>query len=54
MRNKMKDEKFFAWQSRFYEHIVGTEEAFQKVREYINDNPLKWELDEENPKYLKK
>jgi REP element-mobilizing transposase RayT len=40
--------KNFRWQSRFYDHIVGTEEAFQKVREYIGDNPLKWDLDNEN------
>jgi len=39
----------FAWQSRFYEHIIRSEDSLKKIREYIHHNPLKWELDEYNP-----
>jgi hypothetical protein len=35
----------FAWQSRFYDHIIGNDESLQTIREYIFTNPLKWELD---------
>ena len=38
----------FAWQSRFYDHIIRDEKSFNIIRQYIFDNPLKWELDKEN------
>ncbi len=40
----------FAWQSRFYDHIIRGEKALNGIREYIVNNPLKWELDQDNPK----
>lgn len=39
----------FAWQSRFHDEIIRNENMLDKVREYICNNPLKWELDQENP-----
>lgn len=41
-----KIEKNFVWQSRFYDHIIRDEESLDSIREYIVNNPLKWELDE--------
>jgi len=41
--------KYFVWQSRFYDHIIRNESSLMKIREYILNNPLKWELDKENP-----
>ena len=38
------------WQRNYYEHIIRDEKELNKTREYIVNNPLKWELDEENPK----
>lgn len=38
----------FAWQSRFYDHIIRNEKELYEVREYILYNPSKWQLDEEN------
>ena len=35
----------FAWQSRFYDHIVRNEKSLDKIRNYIRNNPLKWDLD---------
>lgn len=38
----------FAWQPRYYEHVIRSEDALRKIREYIENNPLKWALDNEN------
>lgn len=40
----------FQWQSRFYEHIIRNEKELNRVREYIRNNPLRWELEQENLK----
>lgn len=37
------------WQRNFYEHVVRDETDLQAIREYIVNNPLQWELDENNP-----
>ncbi len=39
----------FAWQPRFYDHIIRNEKSLEKIREYIHFNPLKWDIDENNP-----
>ncbi len=36
----------FQWQSRFYDHIIRNEEDLRRIRDYIQNNPLKWESDE--------
>jgi REP element-mobilizing transposase RayT len=38
------------WQRNYYEHIIRHEEALNRAREYIVLNPLRWHLDQENPK----
>ena len=37
------------WQSNYYEHVVRVEIELHRIREYIANNPLQWELDRENP-----
>jgi REP element-mobilizing transposase RayT len=37
------------WQRNYYEHIVRNEVELSRVREYIQNNPLKWDMDRENP-----
>ena len=39
----------FAWQRNYYEHIVRDEESSNRIRQYIHDNPARWEFDRENP-----
>lgn len=34
------------WQSRFYDHIIRDQHEYNDVWEYIENNPLQWELDE--------
>jgi len=44
--------KEFAWQPSFYDHVIRKEDSLDKIREYITNNPLKWELDRNNPSNL--
>jgi len=37
------------WQRNYYEHIIRNEDELNRIREYITNNPLKWEFDKENP-----
>ena len=37
------------WQRNYYEHVIRNDEDLQQIREYVDNNPLKWELDKENP-----
>ena len=38
--------KLELWQKTFYDRIIRNDQEFLKIREYIQNNPLKWELDE--------
>jgi putative transposase len=40
----------FAWQPRFWDHIVDTDEAHGNIQDYILANPANWEKDKENVK----
>ncbi len=42
----------FTWQTRFYDHIIRNEESLNKIRQYILNNPWKWEMDRNNPENL--
>ena len=37
------------WQRNYYEHIIRNEGELNNIREYILNNPLRWEYDRENP-----
>ena len=39
----------FAWQRGYYEHVVRNSRELDAIRQYICDNPLKWELDQDHP-----
>jgi len=32
----------FAWQSRFYDHIIRDEKSFNRIQNYIVNNPVNW------------
>lgn len=38
------------WQRNYYEHIIRDEPALNRIRRYIDENPARWEFDEENPR----
>ena len=48
INEKINDGIKFQWQKSFYDHIIRNEQDLTRVREYIVNNPLKWEEDEEN------
>ena len=42
----------FDWQPRFFDHIIRDEPSLKSIRQYIVDNPVKWEQDKNNPANL--
>ena len=38
----------FAWQYRFYDHIIRNRKSYQNISEYIINNPIKWAEDKFN------
>ena len=41
------------WERNYFERIVRSGQEFDEVTRYIIENPLKWEIDRENPEALK-
>jgi putative transposase len=37
------------WQRNYYEHVVRNDDELNRIRQYIADNPIRWEEDRENP-----
>ena len=35
----------FAWQSRYHDHIIRNQLEMNRIADYIENNPLRWELD---------
>lgn len=46
--NRMQNEVFFSWQSKFYDHIIRDEKALDNIRKYIKNNPLNCDNDSYN------
>ncbi|WP_440617030.1 transposase [Cysteiniphilum sp. 6C5] len=40
------------WQRNYYEHIIRDENDYNRICEYIENNPQKWALDSLNPNIL--
>jgi len=51
-RCKAEGYKSKIWQRNYFEHIIRNQEDHYRIRKYIQNNPLQWELDEENPKSI--
>ena len=37
------------WQRGFHDRVIRDEAELERIRSYIEENPLRWALDEENP-----
>ncbi|MFZ2910962.1 MAG: transposase [Candidatus Desulfobacillus denitrificans] len=35
----------FEWQTRFHDHVIRDDESFQKISNYIINNPMNWQED---------
>jgi putative transposase len=42
----------FAWQPRFYDRIIRNEKELFNIRKYIEENPLRWELEKDPPENI--
>jgi putative transposase len=40
------------WQRSFYDHIIRDDDDLNRIRSYIIENPLTWNQDRNNPKFL--
>jgi len=38
--------RYSIFQSSYYDHIIRNEKSYKEIWKYIDDNPLKWHLDE--------
>ncbi len=36
------------WQASYYEHVIRSDDALNRIRSYIHENPSQWEHDHEN------
>ncbi len=36
------------WQRNYYEHIIRNEDSLNRIRRYIQENPIKWSIEPEN------
>ena len=43
-----KTQGISVWQRNYHEHIVRNENELNRIREYIMNNPLRWQFDREN------
>lgn len=41
----VKNNLEFEWQERFHDHIIRDEESYQRIKNYIFNNPSNWETD---------
>ena len=41
------------WQRNYYEHVIRNEQSLDRIREYIVNNPARWDFDRENPAAIK-
>ncbi len=41
-------EQNFVWQARFHDRIIRNDNELNRIRQYIIDNPKRWELDRNN------
>jgi REP element-mobilizing transposase RayT len=42
----------FAWQPRFYDRIIRNEKELYNIKKYIEQNPLKWEIEKHIPENI--
>jgi putative transposase len=42
----------FAWQSRYFDRVIRSENELQNIRNYIYNNPENWEAEKNNPENL--
>jgi putative transposase len=49
VREAFDDHRLLVWQRSYFEHVVRDERGLERIREYIVTNPVRWQMDRENP-----
>ena len=44
--------KQYQWQPRFYDRIIRNERELFQIRKYVQQNPLKWEIEKDFPENM--
>jgi REP element-mobilizing transposase RayT len=52
IRKVLEDDEKFEWQKSFYDRIIRNEKELYQIRKYIKENPLRWEIEKDNPDNL--
>jgi len=42
---KIKELDFKIWQRNYYEHIIRNDQSYERISDYIRDNPKRWNKD---------
>jgi REP element-mobilizing transposase RayT len=51
--NKLRDNPGCpVWQRNYHERVIRDEKELSAIREYIENNPRKWDLDKNNPRNM--
>jgi REP element-mobilizing transposase RayT len=45
IRHRRGDQQFVVWQRSFHDHIIRSMIEYEKIRDYILNNPAAWEMD---------
>ena len=48
IKNLRRGVRLLVWQRGYHDHIVRNEHELEAIRRYIQENPLRWELDRDN------
>ena len=52
IRNLLGNKNEFEWQKSFYDRIIRSEVELYNIRKYIKENPLRWDVEKNNPENL--
>ena len=52
IRKVLEVEEKFEWQKSFYDRIIRNEKELYKIRKYIQENPLRWDIEKDNRENL--
>ena len=52
IRNLLGNKNKFDWQTSFYDRIIRNDKELYNIRKYIQENPLRWDIEKNNPENL--
>jgi len=52
IRKVLEVEEKFEWQKSFYDRIIRNEKELYQIRKYIQENPLRWDIEKDNRENL--